>query len=193
MSNTRQKTRGISLSFVVAVWTALVIAVCVGVYGVFQYIQMPEMSVRVLVFRHMWHVLVLGAIIHLFCWFILHWLLIRPINQIYIHLYQLGAGQLKNIEVDTSIIELRTIIEGMNLMIWRMKKWLDSNAMDAARTQIEEIGLIATQLRMENEGISDALMQRVDTLETCLLSVVEADGDENSENFIEERKAEFEK
>jgi hypothetical protein len=105
----------------------------------------------------------------------------------------LGAGQLKNIEVDTSIIELRTIIEGMNLMIWRMKKWLDSNAMDAARTQIEEIGLIATQLRMENEGISDALMQRVDTLETCLLSVVEADGDENSENFTEERKAEFEK
>ena len=176
----------------VAVWTALIIAVCMGVYGVFQFYQMPEMSVRELVLRHMWHVLVLGAIIHLFCWFILHWLLIRPINQIYIHLYQLGAGQLKSIEVDTSVIELRTIINGMNLMIWRMKKWLDSDAMYKARTQIEEIRLIATQLRMENEDIADALLRRVESLETSLLSVVDVPRDVNEPNSTEERKVKFE-
>jgi len=164
---------GISLSLLAAIWMAAVIAVMMAAYALAQYFQMPDMTVRELITHHLWHVLVMGAAIHLACWLVFEVILIRPLNQIYTHLYHVGAGNVEKLELRSSVKELRTIVDGVNLMIWRLRKWLDSEALDNARSQIGEIGQIAEQIRMENEHIADALMKRVNNLEASLLSVVE--------------------
>ena len=168
-----------SLSFLVAFWTAVAIVGALCIYAFVQYLLLPEMSATEFFLHHFWHVFVLGALIHLLCWFVLRTLLLRPLNQVYVHLYSLGAGDIRELELRSSVKEIAMIVEGINIMTWRLHHWLDADALAATRKNIEEIDVIITQLRLENEDVADALKQRVEALDSSLLSVVEAKGREN--------------
>ncbi|MBI4583544.1 MAG: hypothetical protein HY717_05940 [Planctomycetes bacterium] len=73
-----------SLSFVVALWTAIAIALSMGIYAVLQYFLVPNVTLSELLLNHLWHVLVLGSVIYLFLWLILKNVLLRPLQQIYL-------------------------------------------------------------------------------------------------------------
>lgn len=173
MTSNSRLSKGISLSFCVAIWTALAIGLSMAVYALFQYFYLPGMSIKELVIHHLWHVVVLGAVIHLSCWLIFHYILIRPINQIYVHLYQLGKGQVENLTVVSSVKELQIIVEGINVMIWKMEKWMSPLAIENAHKEIQAIALIATQLRMENKEVAEAITKRVESLEASLFTMVD--------------------
>ena len=73
------------------------------------------------------------------------------------------------------------IVEGINVMTWRLHHWLDADALAETKKQLEQIGLLAAQLRMENEEVSQALMDGVEALEETLFAVVAARDNGNGE------------
>ena len=170
-----------SLSFLVSLWTALSIAAALIVYALIQYLLLPEMSAREFFIHHLWHVFVLGALIHLSCWCVFRVLLFRPLNRVYLHLYSLGAGDIRELDLKSSVKEIAMIVEGINVMTWRLHHWLDADALAETKEQLEQIGLLAAQLRMENEDVSQALMDRVESLEETLFAVVAARDNGNGE------------
>lgn len=130
-----------SLAFVVSLWTAVAIAASMAVYAVFQYFTIPGMTVKELVLTHLWHVVVLGAIIYFFCWLLLRQVLLQPLTKIYLHLYGVGSGRVQALEVDTRVTELHSIVEGINLMlrVQRADASAEDNALEHARRDVQEI------------------------------------------------------
>ena len=58
-----------SLTLVVTLWTAAAIALSMALYAVVQYFLYPDITVWEIMFRHLWHVVVLGGSIYGLCWF----------------------------------------------------------------------------------------------------------------------------
>ncbi|MBI4583552.1 MAG: hypothetical protein HY717_05980 [Planctomycetes bacterium] len=121
-----------SLSFVVALWPAIAIALSMGIYAVLQYFLVPNVTLSELLLNHLWRVLVLGSVIYLFLWLILKNLLFRPLQQIYLHLYAVGTGRLKELVLPTTVREIQTLVEGVNLMIRRIEQGLDMTKLERA-------------------------------------------------------------
>lgn len=160
----------------------MAIAAALIVYAVIQYSLLPEMSAREFFLHHLWHVFVLGAIIHLSCWCVFRALFVRPLNRMYLHLYSLGAGDIRELELKSSVKEIAMVVEGINIMTWRLHHWLDADSLAATKERLEQIGVIAAQLRLENEEVSQALMEQVEALEESLFSVLAAKDNENGES-----------
>jgi hypothetical protein len=118
--NTIQENDKRSLSYLVAVWSALAIAVSMAIYAVFQYYTSPGKTVGGLLLEHLWHVLVLGVAIYGLLYLVLRRILLRPIQKIYLHLYKVGTGRVEPLDLPTRVRELETIVDGVNVMIDRM-------------------------------------------------------------------------
>lgn len=118
---------------------AAAIAVSMTTYAVYQYFAMPGMTVADLFLHHLWHVLALGGIIYILCWVIFDRALLQPMKRIYLHLYAVGAGKLEPLELESSVTEIQTIVEGVNVMLSRLKHGADANTIELARQRIEEI------------------------------------------------------
>lgn len=160
-----------SLSFVVAFWTAVAIAVAMAGYAVVQLVLSPELTVRELVLRHLWHVLALGAVIHLACWLVFRHVLWKPLNGIYLHLYALGKGELEPLQVDTRIEELHIIAEGINLLIWRLSQHRDAETLSEAQAILVQTRFLATTLTSGHSDSAERVVQYLDTLEESLQSL----------------------
>lgn len=109
--------REISLAFVVAVYTAVVIALGMGVYAVYQYFALPNETVLGLVLEHSWHVVVLGVLTYVTLYAVLYKKVVLPIRDLYLKLYAITRGNLSSITVDSNIIEIAQIAEGVRLLI----------------------------------------------------------------------------
>lgn len=153
-----------SLSFVVAFWTAVAIAVAMAGYAAVQLVLAPELTVRELVLRHLWHVLALGAVIHLACWLVFRYVLWKPLNGIYLHLYALGKGELDPLEIDTRIEELHTIAEGINLLIWRLSRERDAETLTEAQALLEQTTHLATTLTVTHSDSAERVLRNLNTL-----------------------------
>jgi nitrate/nitrite-specific signal transduction histidine kinase len=144
----------LSLAAYVSIWTAVAIAVSMGIYGVFEYFVMPGATVEHLLLEHSWHVLVLGAVTYVVCWVVLRVAVVRPLQDIFFCLYRIGAGELKPIEMDTHISEVRGVIEGVNAMIWRMGGRVDHEAINGVQEKLKQLGQAAQELRVAAEKLS---------------------------------------
>ena len=111
----RDKFR-ISLALNIALQTAFVTASAMAVYALFQYLTMPEYTVFGLFLEHSWHVLVLGVLTYAVLYFVLHRQIIKPINDIYVKCYAITKGDHSKIETNSKIIEIQTIVDGINMM-----------------------------------------------------------------------------
>lgn len=127
------------LSLLVTVWMAVAIAVCMAAYATYQYFTMPGMTVSDLFLHHFWHVLVLGLAIYTLCWIAFDRVLLQPMKRIYLHLYAVGAGKLEPLALNSGVTEIQTVVEGINLMLLRLKQGTDASAVELARQRIEEI------------------------------------------------------
>ena len=128
-----------SLSFFVALWTGLGVAASMAAYAVFQFLAYPRMTLGSLFVEHLWHVLVLGAVIYGICWAVFRRVLIRPIRTIHMHLYAVGAGRVEPLELESDVTEIRMIVDGVNLMIQRMGHGTWPGAEGAIERNIERI------------------------------------------------------
>ncbi len=162
-----------SLSFIVTIWMAVAIAVSMGAYAAYEYATAPGQSLRELAVEHLGHVLGLGVMIYILCWGVFHFVLLRPLNRIYLHLYTVGAGQIKPLELQSNVREIKTIVDGVNLMLSRLKLGADRDALEHAQQCIAEIREMSRQLAItEQEHISHVLDKLADDLEKSLPSIL---------------------
>lgn len=161
-----------SLSFFVAVWMAAAIAASMAAYAVYEYATRPGHTLRALAIEHLGHVLALGLVMYVLCWFVFYFLLLRPLNRIYLHLYTIGAGQLKTLELDSNVREIRTIVDGVNLMLSRLKLGADNHPLELAQKSIAEIRTLTGQVAVMDAAHAGILQDKLADLEKSLLGML---------------------
>lgn len=163
-----------SLSFAVALWTAVAVAVVMAAYAVLEYFVLQQgMTVKELVLRHLWHVLALGAVIHVTCWFVLRHLLVEPLNGIYLHLYAVGQGKLEPLKFDSRLHTIQSIVEGINLMIWRLGQASDTQTVLKTKQQIAHLSELAGFLSANEPEAARQLQAQLRELEASLLTLAQ--------------------
>ncbi|NOY69168.1 MAG: hypothetical protein GXP53_06700 [Deltaproteobacteria bacterium] len=164
-----------SLSYYVSIWTGIVIAFSMAVYAVFQYVMLPDATVWSLFLNHLWHVLVLGIFIYALCWLVFQKLLLVPIRAISIHLYGVGTGRLRELELNTDISELRMIADGINRMIRRMKQGQDPRVLENIEERMISLRKIVKGLPPADKDKGALMLDEISGLEQSLLSLVRED------------------
>lgn len=169
-----------SLSFFVTVWMAVAIGVSMAAYAAYEYATMPGATVKELALQHLGHVLALGILSYALCWAVFYFVLLRPLSRIYLHLYTVGAGKLKTLELDSNVREIRTIVDGVNLMLSRLKLGADGDALELAQKRIAEIRELAGHLPAAQHeqlvGLAEAVRDKLADLEKSLPRLLVAQG-----------------
>jgi methyl-accepting chemotaxis protein len=165
-----------SLSFFVSVWIAVAVAASMAVYAAYEYATMPGHTLRELAVEHLGHVLGLGILVYVLCWGVFYFLLLRPLNRIYLHLYTIGAGRLSTIELDSNVREIRTIVDGVNLMLSRLKQGADSNALELSQKRIAEIREMTRHLTTLDQEHISVLLDKLADLEKSLPGILAREG-----------------
>lgn len=169
---TQSTTTTRSLSFHVTVWLAIATTIGMATYAIYQYATISGHTVLDLLLHHSWHVLALSAAIYLVSWVAFRKLIVQPLTKIYLHLYAMGAGQLAPLALKSNITEIRTIVEGINLMRRRMEQSMDGNTVEHAQRDMIELKETIRQLEfLEPDGKSLAL-EKVAVLEKSLSAVM---------------------
>lgn len=161
-----------SLSLFVTIWMAAAIAISMGAYAVYEYATIPGLTLRELAVQHLGHVLALGGVIYILCWAVFYFVLLRPLNRIYLHLYTVGAGQLKTLELDSNVREIRTIVDGVNLMLSRLTLGADTDALELAQQRIAEIREMTHQLTTSDQEHISVLLDKLADLQRTLPNIL---------------------
>ncbi len=112
-----QSIQGWSLTLMVTLYTAAVIGTGMGVYAGFQYFLGQEHTVLGLMIEHLWHVLVLGVLIYLSLYVVLLKKIVRPLQSLFLKLYAVAGGDLRPASIESNILEIQGIVDGINLML----------------------------------------------------------------------------
>jgi len=107
----------VSLASIVAGYSAAVIAFGMGIYAIYQYYAMPGKTVLGLILEHSLHVIVLGLLIYGTLYAVLYRKVVKPIRDLYLKLYAITRGNLSSIEVDSNIVEIAQIAEGVQILL----------------------------------------------------------------------------
>ncbi|MCF6174705.1 MAG: hypothetical protein L3J71_02945 [Victivallaceae bacterium] len=119
----------LSLATAMALLMALITAVAMGVYAIIQYSLMPDQSILNLMFRHSWHVLVLGLFSYCVLYFVLYHQVVKPFIKIYQKCYAITKGDFSKLDLESPIKEIQLIIDGINMM---------ESQIEMTKTQIEK-------------------------------------------------------
>jgi hypothetical protein len=174
-TNPTERPQLASLSLIVALWTAGIIVIAMTAYAIWQYYTHPGISVGELIQNHLWHVLVLGAVIYASLWACFRRLLVQPLNRIYIHLYAVGKGQLEPLEIESNIREIQTIVEGINLMTGRMGRAADPKSLSLAQEDVRIIIEQVHSLSAEQPDAFSAITDRLVDLEKIILDLAQVE------------------
>ncbi len=71
--------------------------------------------------HHLIPSLVTGLIIWVILSALLHRTVTEPLRHLFAHLYRVGSGRLEPISPDTGVVEIQTIVEGVNLLVHRLR------------------------------------------------------------------------
>lgn len=165
-----------SLSFIVTIWTGAVIAASMTVYAVFQFLSMPDMTVKQLFLQHLWHVLSLGIIIYFFCWIAFQRIIVRPLELICLHLYRVGDGKVRTLTLQSKVTEIQSLVKNINLMTEHMKQAGDKGVIEHAQQSIEKIKDLGEQFAKHDEDQARQLFVLLARLEKSLLPLSCAQG-----------------
>lgn len=135
-----QDRQGRSLTLIVTLYCAAVIAAGMGVYAGFQYFLGREHTVIGLIVQHGWHVLVLGVLIYLALYVVLLRKIVRPLQSLFLKLYAIAGGDLRPASIESNILEIQGIADGINLMLARIGR-------SAPGVSLSELANVASELR----------------------------------------------
>jgi len=161
-----------SLSAVVSLWTAASIAGGMAVYGAVQYATTPGARIADLLATHLWHVIALGLIVYALSVVLLQRSVVLPLQRIHLHLYGIGAGRLQELHLPTRIREIRTIVDGVNLMVRRIEIGADHDALAGAQSEVEQIRQLASRLPDSDQSTASAILASLSNLERNILALV---------------------
>lgn len=160
-----ENKRKISLASVVAGYSALVIALGMAVYAVYQYTATPGETILGLVFEHSWHVLVLGVLIYATLYAILYKTVVRPIHDLYLKLYAITRGDLSSLDIDSNIVEISEIAEGVQLLLDEMDRSVPDMSLTAFSNRTQKIRSVAKESDALDMSAKDFLMNLSNEIE----------------------------
>ena len=141
-----------SLTMTAALLAAVVTALGMAVYAVFQYMTGPQHTVTGLFIEHSWHALSLGALTYLMLYAVLHTQVVRPVHALFLKCYTLSRGDLSPVPINSRIREIRTIADGLNFALARLRD-------DPPQVSADELSEMADELQRivheQNQGIPD--------------------------------------
>ena len=160
-----ENKRKISLASVVAGYSALVISLGMAVYAVYQYTATPGETILGLVFERSWHVLVLGVLIYATLYAILYKTVVRPIHDLYLKLYAITRGDLSSLDIDSNIVEISEIAEGVQLLLDEMDRSVTDMSLTAFSNRTQKIRSIAKESDALDMSAKDFLMNLSNEIE----------------------------
>lgn len=150
--------REVSLASVVAGYSALVIALGMGIYAVYQYVAMPNRTVLGLILEHSSHVIVLGLLIYGTLYAVLYRKVVRPIRELYLKLYAITRGNLSSIEIDSNITEIAQIAEGVRILLEGMDRSVPKVSLTELSNRTQKIRSIAKEPQALDTSEKDFLI-----------------------------------
>lgn len=160
-----------SLSLIITIWLSASVAILMLGYAVFQKVLWPETSWLDLFLHHFWHVIVFGVTIQLSTWIFFRYMVEKPLNEIFFHLYKIGKGQLEPLNIASNIRELDTIADGVNILIWRITQGKDDQAISDVHNNIASIRAIVGEHLVDAPDVSSKIENSIDRLEQNLTSL----------------------
>ncbi|MDH4240980.1 MAG: hypothetical protein OEW48_15585 [Phycisphaerae bacterium] len=168
--------REISLALVVALYSAVVIALGMAAYAVYQYIATPDKTVLGLVFEHSWHVIVLGLLIYATLYAVLYEKVVRPIRDLKLKLYAITRGNLTSIEIDSNVVEITEIAEGVQLLLDEMDRSVPHVSLTALSNCTQKIRSIAKESEALDTAAKDFLMNLSNVIDKMVRELSVAKG-----------------
>lgn len=154
-----------TLSFHVTVWLAIAVAIGMGAYAVLEYLTTPDQTVAGLLLHHGWHVIALGALFYIVSWIAFDRLLVRPLNAIYLHLYAIGREKRSPMNLQSNVMEIRTIVEGINLMLRCHEQLGDSEPLRRAQIELAVLRQEVEEFEAGPPTEKAAMLERLKALE----------------------------
>jgi signal transduction histidine kinase len=114
-----------------------------GIYAIYQYFEMPDKTVLGLILEHSLHVIVLGLLIYGTLYAVLYRKVVRPIRDLYLKLYAITRGNLSSIEVDSNIVEIAQIAEGVQILLDGMDQSVPKVSLTELSNRTQKIRSIA--------------------------------------------------
>ena len=148
----------VSLASVVAGYSAAVIAFGMGIYAIYQYYAMPGKTVLGLILEHSLHVIVLGLLIYGTLYAVLYRKVVKPIRDLYLKLYAITRGNLSSIEVDSNIVEIAQIAEGVQILLDGLDQSVPKLSLAELSNRTQKIRLIAKKPDALDPPAKDFLM-----------------------------------
>jgi hypothetical protein len=134
-----EQSGGRSLSVVIDLWVGGAFVVAMAVCAAVDYIRSPDVPMGLLLSRHLQELLLFGLVLWGISWLVLRVVLIAPIRKIYEGLYRIGGGDHSPLVINSSVREIREIVEAINIMLWRMEQDVDKKAVNHAREKVKDI------------------------------------------------------
>ncbi|MCG8600896.1 MAG: hypothetical protein MI807_12195 [Verrucomicrobiales bacterium] len=130
------------------------IAVLVGTvsWGVIEYFTGTSHSWSDFFGHHLVPSLVIGLIIWVILSALLQRTVIEPLQQLFAHLYRVGSGRLDSVTLDTRIKEIKTMVDGVNLLVHRLESASGDSAFSDAQARLKKI---RTELRSMADGAGE--------------------------------------
>jgi len=159
-----KKIKKISLSMAISLYTALVIALGMALYAVYQYFAMPGMTVWGLIIGHGWHVIVLGIIIYVMLYAVLNKKVAQPLQDLYVKIYAITKGDLSPVSVNSNIMEIQEMGDGISLLLHEISKPAPKVSLLALSGCIQDLRLIAKEQDALKDEERDRLMAIANTI-----------------------------
>jgi methyl-accepting chemotaxis protein len=167
----------IPLSLLVALLTAVVTAVAMTAYAVFQYFNQSHggadpHSVVGLALEHGWHVLALGAATYVVLFIVLDRVVAQPIRALYVKLYAVARGDLTPTDVHSRVAEIQEVADGINMMLSQITSLNALKGMiDLARHAHMQL---VTVLKSEGNDVSAEAHRHLAAVDTELAKLIDA-------------------
>ncbi len=155
---------------VVTVYTALIIAIGMAVYAVYQYFASPGMTVLGLILQHSWHVVAYGVLLYLSLSLVLYRNVVRPVQQLNVKLYAISKGDLSPVSVDSNVEEIQEIAQVVNFLLAQIEKAVPDVSVSELSESSQELRTIAH----ESDALEDSAKEALVGIANQVDEVVEA-------------------
>ncbi|MHC4872689.1 MAG: hypothetical protein ACYTFY_12675 [Planctomycetota bacterium] len=174
-----------NLSFIIMFCIGIIITVSMAVHTVLQYISIPDVTIRQLLLQYLWHVISLSLLIYFFSWIVLQRIIVHPLEGICLHLYRIGNGKIRNLNLQSNVAEIKSLVFNVNLMVDNIKQGRNKNMIEQSQKVIKEIKDLGEVLSKENEEHALRLFILLSELEKGLLPISFNQMD-NLEGYLDE-------
>lgn len=147
------------------------------IYSAFEYLLGEAPTLSEFAGHHLLPAMLIGLAVCVTLSIILHAKIISPVMQIFKHLYQIGSGQLSPLSLDSRVSEIRTVVEGVNLLVTRLKGDPKDGSLGKALDDLVKLRGDLEQVTASSNRSADTfvpVMQDLRRLEGDLLMVMQS-------------------